>query len=314
MREFPNISLRCAAVDFGLVQSDPRNFSLAATARKLKALAAGAEHIIARERVFLCRERADALWCDIPFIPFEAAAREGVPAVGMGNFSWDWIYGYYAGADPVFAEAADLARGMYSHALMYFELPHSPPPSAFPRRERIPLVARAPRFPRAEARRLLGIADGECAVLLGFSELRLGGDARARLAAIARNCAIRYIVPAPMRLDLQNAIIPDVPDFTALVSASDLIVTKLGYGIVCDAIQCRVPLVYTERGDFPELPYLEALVRETVGGVFLSRADFESGAWGEALQAAPGRGEPRAPYPLDGAEQAARRFLELAGL
>ncbi|MDR2733437.1 MAG: hypothetical protein LBC99_02190 [Spirochaetota bacterium] len=316
MSEFPNISLRSAAVDFGLVQRDPRNFSLAMTARKLRSLVNHAERIIARERAFLSRCSAAALWCDIPFIPFEAAAREGIPAIGMGNFSWDWIYDYYADADPVFAEAAELARETYQRAFMYFELPHSPPPSAFPKHEKIPLVARTPRFSREEARRRLGLRDGDCAALLGFSELHLSDAACERLDALAKRGTIRYIIPSPMRMDLENALMPETLDFASLAAASDIIVTKLGYGIVSDAVRNTVPLVYTERGDFPELPYLEALVRETVGGVFLRRVDFEAGAWEESLQAALElRAENAAGgYFLDGAEQAARRFLELIGI
>ena len=335
-----NVFLRGAATDFGLVQQDPRTFSLAATAKKLKSFLACADRVAARERQFLERVHTAALWCDIPFLPFEAAARLGLPAVGMGNFSWDWIYGYYQDFDPVFAEAADRAKAAYGNALLYLELPHSPPPAAFPRREKIPLVTRVPRFAREEARARLGLAGDACAVLLGFSELALDAGARARIDGFSARDAnardFRFIVPAPMRLQLANAVYPAMraipkPDssgpaassglgFSSLAAAADVLVTKLGYGIVSDAVVNGVPLVYTDRGDFPELPYLEALVRETVGGVFLGREDFEAGRWAESIEAALAlrhsapSARSKEPLPLHGAEFAARRFLAETGV
>jgi len=320
MESCPNIALRRAAVDFGLVQRDPRSFSLPATAKKLRALLSHHERIVERERGFLRREKIRALWCDIPFLPFGAAASLGLPAVGMGNFSWDWIYEYYSGFDPVFAEAADYARAVYAHASLYLELPHSPPPLAFPRREKIPLVTRTARFSREEARSRLGLLPEERAVLLGFSELALAPAACARLEALACGTArrgIRFIVPPPMRLELANALERGAGlDFPSLVAAADILVTKLGYGIVSDAVASRVPLVYTDRGDFPELPWLEALVRETVGGVFIGRGDFEAGRWEEGLDAASLLRSAARAQPLRetrGAEHAARRFLEHTG-
>jgi hypothetical protein len=338
--ECGNVYLRTLAVDFGLVQLDPRTFSLAETAKKLGALITDAGQSIEREREFLKRENAGAVWCDVPFLPFEAAAREGLPALGMGNFSWDWIYSYYRAADPVFSQAAEFAHACYQECSLFFALPKCAPVYAFSNREDIPLVTRLPRFSREEARAFLGIAEEECAILLGLSELSLDATACARLETLATaprgaGRRIRFIVPAPIRLELACGIFPRPPegsekralpgqlphwDFASLVAASDLVITKLGYGIVSDAVVNRVPLVYTERGDFPELPYLEALVKETVGGVPLSREDFEAGRWEESIETACARhtrgtlGDAQFSIPLDGAAHAAERFLAFTGL
>ena len=105
---------------------------------------------------------------DIPPLAFDAAAEAGVPSVGLGNFSWDWIYAHLARRVPAFREPSDVAREAYSKADLLLELPFAGDLSAFPRRERIPMVARPQRRPRAETRRALGLADGEVAVLLSF--------------------------------------------------------------------------------------------------------------------------------------------------
>ena len=60
-----------------------------------------------------------------------------------------------------------------------------------------------------------------------------------------------------------------------------------------------------------EVPWLEALIRETVGGVPLDRERFEAGDWAEAI-ASCGRREPAWPVDTDGAAVAAGRFVSFA--
>ncbi len=313
-RERPSVHLRSVALDFGLVQKDPRYFSLEETAERLDSLISDAGSLIERERDFLVREHISAVWCDLPFLPFEAAFREGLPSVGMGNFSWDWVYGYYRDCNPAFAHAAELAAACYRRAGLYLRLPFSPPADAFPCQEEIPLACRHPQMSRAQVRTRFGIPDGLRVVLVAFSGLVLNSDARHRLEAMRDTL---FLLPAPMDLQLHNGIqVPaGNPDFPSLVAASDIVVTKPGYGIVTDAIACDTPIVYTERGDFPEVPWLEALIRHSLGGMALSMEAFERGEWAGALEAAvrardARHAEYRAPMLTDGTQVAAQRFIE----
>jgi hypothetical protein len=44
--------------------------------------------------------------------------------------------------------------------------------------------------------------------------------------------------------------------YVALLAACDAVFTKPGYGIVTEAIAQRTRVLYTDRGDFPEYPFL----------------------------------------------------------
>lgn len=279
----PNTRLRPAAVDFGLVQHDPRRFCLEETAVRLQELLDCHRQLIDRESSYLEQHAVDAVYCDIPFLPFAAAARRTIPALGMGNFSWDWIYGYYRSYDPVFGQAADLAASCYRHCQLYLELPASPVPEPFPVVQKIPLVCRRPRLTAATAREELKIPENAKAFLVGFSRLDLKESARQQLAAMPDTV---FLTAKPLEMGLPNEINIDPTDFPfqELVNAADGLITKPGYGIVSDAVAAGIPLLYTDRGDFPEVPYLHRLIDETVGGIHLPMEPFENGEWSEPLQ------------------------------
>jgi L-arabinokinase len=59
------------------------------------------------------------------------------------------------------------------------------------------------------------------------------------------------------------AILPDLQHkYQDLVRAADVLVSKPGYGIVTDSLTHRVPLLYTERPEFPEYPFLVQALKD----------------------------------------------------
>lgn len=307
--QMPNVHLRTQATDIGLVQQDPRRFCLETTAARLEELLADYGRIVEREMGFLKREGITGIYCDLPFLPFLAAEKLDIPAAGMGNFSWDWIYYYYAAHSPVFTRAAGLAARCYKSCALYLALPSSPEPHAFPHVEHIPLVCRKASLSGTHLREELGIAPEETTVLIGFSALALDAAARRRLSRLKQ---IRFLLPEPLALDLPAGI--PVPlataSFHSLVAACDCIITKPGYGIVSDAIAAGKPLITTERGDFPEVPYLNRLIDDTVGRTFLNRKRFEAGRWKRAIRKAATSRTTQDALPPNGTDTAARRLVQ----
>lgn len=94
-----------------------------------------------------------------------------------------------------------------------------------------------------------------------------------------------------------------------LVGAVDAVITKPGYGIVSDAIGAATPVVYTDRGDFPEYPILVEGMKRTLACAYVSNADLRAGRLREPIEAAFAAEMPRPPR-LDGAEVAAERLLQ----
>lgn len=295
---------RRAACDVGLVQRDALHIDEAGTAAACAAFEATWDGRADAEAAFLRENRVRLVVADIPALAFEAAHRAGVPSVGLGNFSWDWIYRHLSARQPSLARSAERAARAYRHARLLLELPFAGDLSVFTMRERIGFLARRPRVPRGEARRRLGLEDRP-AVLLSF-----GGVGLPELEGrgTVRSAGFRWLLPSDVdgRLQELGLTYPDV------VRAVDVVVTKPGYGIVTDAIAAGTPVVYTERGDFPEYPILVREMAPLLACEHVSNEDLLAGRVEEAVRRVLSRPVPPPPD-LDGAARGAARILALLG-
>ncbi len=306
---------RRARVDTGLAQKDALRIDEEGTAAAWEAFQAKYPRRVAEEAAWLHANGAVAVIADVPPLAFDAAAEAGIPSFGLANFSWDWIWRHFAPRVPRLAEAADQAARAYGRATLLLELPFAGDLRAFPRRERIPLVARHPARSGAEVRRAVGLGEADAVVLLSFGGIGLPGFDPAVLAPLR---AFRFLVtdgrgPFPdntLALHL-GALAAQGIDYADVVGAADVVVTKPGYGIVADAIAGRTRMVYTERGDFPEYPILVCEMARWLPAAHVSNADLLGGALGPALAEVLPCAFPEAPR-LDGAEVAAALLVGTA--
>jgi hypothetical protein len=313
-REAVSEPLECRRLqcDVGLAQKDALTIDEEATLERWREFDAGMPARVSAEAEWLRQVGARVVLADIPPLGFEAAAEAGLPSVGLGNFSWDWVYQHLARRNTGFRKAAEAARKVYSRAGLLLELPFAGDLSAFPKREQIPMIARPQRRPREETRRALGLADGEIAVLLSFGGTGFPGLDPSLLEGLRE---FVFLLETDRR-DLPTNVIA-LSDrvvgahgliFLDIVGAADAIVTKPGYGIVTDAIAARTPLVYTERGDFPEYEVMVAEMKRYIPAAHVSNADLGAGRLEAPLREVLGAAMPPVPD-LSGADAAARRIV-----
>lgn len=310
------LTVRQVACDVGLVQAGALVIDEAATLAAWRTFDAGQPARVAGEAAWLREAGVRLVLADIPPLGFGAAAAAGVPSVGLGNFSWDWIYRHLSRREPGLAAAAEACARSYAGAALLLELPFAGDLTAFPRRERIPLVARRPAVPRDEARRRLAVGDAPV-VLLSFGGLGLPGFDASALGALAE---YRFLASPPVAATARNVRVLGPGELDAaglryadLVAAAEVVVTKPGYGIVSDALAARTRIVYTERGDFPEYPILVEGMSRLLPCRYVSNEDLAAGRLGPAL--AEVLAAPWPPPPdLGGASTAAARLLALAGV
>lgn len=295
------LRFRRDACDVGLVQRDALHVDEEATSAACAAFEATWDGRADAEAAFLREAGVRLVLADIPPLAFEAAHRAGLPAIGLGNFSWDWIYRHLSARQPALQASAERAAAAYARAALLLELPFAGDLSAFPHRERIGMVARRPRVPREETRRRL-VLDGRPAVLLSF-----GGVGLPALATPSTP-EYRWLLPADVdgRIGELGLAYPDV------VGGVDVVVSKPGYGIVTDAIAAGTRLVYTERGDFPEYPILVREMAPLLACEHVSNADLLAGRLEGPVRRVLARPVPPAPD-LDGASRGAVRILEILG-
>lgn len=311
------LSYRRLACDVGLAQRDALTIDEKATADDWARFAVGLDERTEAEARWLRASDARLVLGDIPPLAFEAAARAGIPGVALANFSWDWIYRHLARAELRLGQAADRCANAYAACDLLLRLPFAGDLTAFSRIEDIPLVARRPRVGREEARGLLAFAGDRPVVLLSFGGIGLPGfDASIldrlrefRFVCVGRGGGAGAALTelAPSALEAAGLQYQD------LVGASDVVVSKPGYGIVSDAIGAGARLVYTERGDFPEYPILVREMSRYLPCAYVSNADLMAGRLARPIRAVLEAAAPPPPS-LEGAARAAGRILELAGV
>ena len=79
--------------------------------------------------------------------------RAGIPAIALGNFSWDWAYAAYPGGLPI----AEAVAREYAGADLALRLPLWGGFDAFPRVVDLPFIARRSRRDPAETRARFGL-------------------------------------------------------------------------------------------------------------------------------------------------------------
>ncbi len=217
----------------------------------------------------------DVAVVDIAPSGLEACRRAGVPAIAVGNFDWPWVYSHY----PALARFVGPWRSWHTGHPAYFV---APGPGLF-------------GFDRVEPFGLLGrkrpaVRVAERAVLVSF-----GGFGLAAFdSLLPRIDGVHWVVAAPMpALDRPDVRVVEGVGYPALVAGADAVLTKPGYGIYAEAALAGTPLVWIDRGAFPEAPYLEAAMH--------ARGDEKVGADGVAAALARCLARPRPPRVADDA-------------
>ena len=311
----PPLSVCRVECDVGLVQQDALVIDEAGTVAAWRGFMDAWDDRVAGEAAWLRDAGARLVLGDIPPLAFAAAARAGVPSVALGNFSWDWIYAHLAAREPALVEAAARASEAYARAELLLRLPFAGDLSAFRHIADVPLVARKPTVPKAEARARLRL-DGRPAVLLSFGGLGLPGLQPAGFGALTGHQVLLTgrtgdgTAPANLRRLDAPALLAAGLEYPDVVGAVDVVVTKPGYGIVSDCIGAGTRLVYTDRGDFPEYPVMVAETPRYLPAVFASNEEVREGRLRRALEAVQALAFP-APPRTDGAAVAAEKLLSL---
>ena len=275
--EHPLYSVRQSrqALDVGIVQDDSLKMELGITLQACKALHALFPSLIKEELAFIREHDIRLIVGDIPPLCFEVAARAGVPSVAITNFSWSGIYRGFLHALPDFLPLIGEMENFYSKTTLALTLPYSCEVEIFPARERIPFITRSSALDRREARERFGIPNLATAVLLSFGGHGLG---RLQLDRLLRQKEFFFIGTGDaLRNEPNLLILPNAQrSYVDLVRAADVIVSKPGYGIVADVIRHQIPLLYTDRGDFVEYPYLVKTLEDCATAEFIPQDDLIS--------------------------------------
>ena len=274
-------------LDVGAVQDDSLTVDVGATLRAYAEIVRRKEELIRSEMAAIAALRPALVFADIPALAFDIAERLGVASVGMTNFSWDWIYADYVRDFSRYAGVVDDLRRSYGRATLLLRLPMHGDLSAFPHIRDIPLVARTATLPRDDVRQRLGLPPADRVVLLSFGGIGVTmstvPEPPRGVTFVATQSAALSAAPPRCRFIANAEMAARGVRYEDLVAASDVVITKPGYGIVSDCLANGTPMIYTSRGRFVEYEYLVEGIKAHLPHAFISNEDLRAGRWSAAL-------------------------------
>jgi hypothetical protein len=305
--------------DSGIAQIDSLRIDEDETARRAAGFYSTFDARVDAEAAALRALGASIVVGDIAPLAFAAAARAGVPSAALGNFTWDWIYAGYPGFERLAPGVLEIIRDSYSTATLALRLPlHGGfQPMAHVTQE-IPLIARRSRHGKSASRRLLDLDSPRPVVLASFGSHSVDLP----YEAIANQHDFTLIVTDHeshastvdaghlMRIS-STALAARGLRYEDLVAASDVVVSKPGYGIVSECIANDSALLYTSRDRFLEYDVFVAEMPRVLRCRFLAQADLLEGRWGEGVRALLEQPAPPGRLALNGAGAAVDALLGL---
>ena len=283
--------------DTGIVQIDSLTLDERASVARARAFMATFDARVDEEAAALSALDAALVVADLPALGIAAGKRAGLPAVAMGNFTWDWAYAAYPGTESVVASIS----AAYAEADFAIRLPMWGGFEAFATVIDVPFVARrSSREPR-DTREALGYSADERLVLTSF-----GGHGLDRLRDVK---VPGYTVVAGFN---ERELYARGFRYEDLVRAVDAVVTKPGYGIIAECLANETALLYTDRGHFIEYDVLVAAMRRFLRSAYISHEDLFAGAWAPHLDALLAQPSPPENPDTNGAEVAADLLLGTA--
>lgn len=310
-------------IDRGCIEIDPLRLDWPATLQQVAALLQQRDQIVAREAAFVRDHDIDLIAADIPFLAGEVAHAAGVPCWGACNFTWDWIYEPYIGD-----EQADLLRQVtrgYERMAGIFRYPFAHEMPQFRRQIDVPLMAVPANRSREEA---LAELQQSCA---GPRGIDLATDGRPRvLVAMRGGISSQAIEAAAMQsphllflswahgtaaraANLLEVARGSNLQFHDVLQACDVVVTKLGHGIVTDCIAGGIRLLWPPRTGFREDEMVVAMSAPYLRQQRIEVAAFEAGDWQSQLAALLAQPESSSALPVNGIQTVARLLLEHLG-
>jgi len=270
-----------AEADFGMVMADAMTVRIDESLARYRAFHAGWQEHLAWQTGLLVNAAPSVVLADVPYLTLAAAADIGVPAVAMCSLNWADVLAAYvqpAAADDVLPQI----RMAYNRAAVFLCPAPSMPMPGLANTLSIGPIALHGRHMRPELNLLLALSGHETLVLVTLGGLDIDLDA----LPWPRVPNVVWLMPPGWRGVRPDMRCRDSLGAMALIDvlcSCDVVLTKPGYGTFTEAACNGVPVLYVERDDWPEEPFLSDWLHAHARAVRLSKAQFAAGALANSL-------------------------------
>jgi hypothetical protein len=267
-------TLHPCEIDCGCLQNSTVDVDIEATLSRYAEIDAGREGHIARWSEALRDIRPDRVLGDIPPLCFPIAKAAGIGSWAVSNFTWLDIYRPYVESRPRYRDMLRRMEQDYALADKRFLLyPHMD--GGYPGgSESAGILCRPGRERRAEFAGRFGIDPGKRWALIYVGSHGLEGVAWENLARFPdwEFLGLYELKGAPANY----RVVRKDPSFryADLTASCDLVIGKLGYGLVTECLTQGKPVLFLGRKDFSEFAMLKALVEDEGLGREIPLEDF----------------------------------------
>lgn len=303
-----NYKLISKACDVGAVQKNSYDVDQKATLESFADLFDSFDQRILQELDYIHTNKINLIVGDIPPLAFLAASEAGIQSIALANFSWDWIYQPYVSNYPDFAWIIDVIKSSYGKSNLLLRLPFHGDLTVFPNIIDVPLVARKAWMKPQEVRDKLGIKPKDKLALVALREEDLRQVNLENLAQ-NKNYTFLFFASIPKKSNFIS-IAANFLSFPNLVSASDVVISKPGYGIISECLINKTPLLYASRINFLEYDILVENLQIIKSGMLIPRNEFLRGNWGEYMHTIEREKNTWPDWPTNGAEITAEKILK----
>jgi hypothetical protein len=284
--------------DIGMLMSSALDVKAAASRTAYHAFHANWDKRVADEAALLRKLNADVVLSNVGYLPLAAAQHAKIPNAALCSLNWADIYGHYCGEDEVY----ETMRACYAEANAFIRATPGMKMGYLHNLMIVPPIAATGRNHRTELNRRLGLSANDKLVLVSMG----GIDNRLPVERWPHPDNVRYLVQQSWGIRHPRAITLEslAMSFSDLLASSDVLVTKPGYGSFTEAASAGIPVLYVNRPDWPEAPYLVEWLKEHGNCREISRSALEEGHFTDALESL-WRAPRKAPVKADGAEHVA---------
>lgn len=266
--------------DFGMVMFNALLSNVPESLRRYEAQHADWESAVDTLAQHLSDLKVDVLFADIPYLTLAAAARVGIPSVAMCSLNWADILEQSVAEDPTALATAGLSRcgfeailqtmrEAYASASVFLQPEPSMAMFGLPNLRRIAPVSEAVANPRRQSLvQWVAQAGFKDAAQGWFVLVSMGGiPTTLKPEQWPTHCLGRplfYLVTPDLAGQHPHAVsmqahgiqahgmqVP-VPSYQVLIAASDVVLSKPGYGTFVEACVAGTPVLYVARPAWPE--------------------------------------------------------------
>jgi hypothetical protein len=260
-----------SAFDFGVCVRDALTVDPVATFQAYERLFRDWTKVVSAAAATIARADATLVLSNISFVSVAAARAANVPAVLMSSLDWAHVFETYCGNLPGAGELAQRMRSCYGTARRTISLRPGLPMRGLPNVRRIGPIAMSGQNRRPEVAARLGVAKNARLIVFGF-----GGSVPPApvLEPIPANTVLLGPPAWSGQSRFRSVDETGVP-FLDLLRSCDLVVSKLGFGIVTETALAGRPFIGFTRAGWPEDPGLARWIRSRVPAAIVA-GDFST--------------------------------------